>query len=427
MYLRILTVSLLLIVPALGWSNVKGFVEVRGHAYPGVDGDWWQIVERVRPEFTADLTERITFSTTVELGLSQGRRMQTELQRTLDASDIGPALELAGCEWPEEKNEVLGISSAQDYIRVERFFLDIYLPLVDLRLGRQALKWGSAFMVNPTDPFPEVLLVDPWRPRAGVNSLRATIPILEDHEIQLVLGSDDTFTNLRVAGRASTKFDLTDFSIVGAWRQETSDGIVGLDIRGTLELGFWLEGALHLGNDDIYEEIAVGLDYSFPVLEQMVITLQYYRNGGGEKEVDPGATTSGMTDAVEAPVCSGVSSDDLFGAPSVSSNPFAPFFKGRNYGMLSVMLGITTEISFSAFWVQNLNDGSGLIMPNIQFYLMEWLELSAAVQIPISLWGDGGELHPADEDLIVDINGSQIDMNGLVPEVSFILWTRVHL
>jgi len=407
--------------PALA-QEAEGFVELRAHASLGVDGVPVQVVERVRPTLSAELSDRVVLSTTVELGLSQGRTMQAELQRTLEDSDLGPLMDAMGCTWPVEDNELLGISRAGDYLSVERLVLDAYLPWADLRLGRQAVNWGSAFMVNPTDPFPEVLLVEPWKPRSGVNALRATVPVA-DHQLQAVLGTNDTVTKLRAAGRATLRLGLTDLSLVGAYRQEAEDGLIGLDVRGTLGVGFWLEGAVHL-REEPYEELAVGVDYSFPVLETLVVTGQYYRNGAGSPTWDPAATTSGLGEAIEPPDCGEA---ELFG-PTEDPDPFAPFFSGRDYAMLSLALGISRDVSVTALWVQNLNDGSGLAVPVVVVYPTGWLEVSAAAQVPLSLWGDGGELHPADDDLVLSMDGGaeplEVDLSGLVPDATFTLWTR---
>jgi len=403
----------------------RGFVEVRAHASVGVDGEPVQVIERVRPELAAEISDRVALSTTVELGLSQGRNLQDEVERTLTESDLGPVLDALGCTWPEPENTFLGISAAEDYLRVERLYLDVYLPQADLRLGRQALQWGSAVLVNPTDPFPEVLLVEPWRPRAGVNALRATVPVGEGHQLQAVVGTDDTFRKVRLAGRATMNALDTDFSLVSAWRQESDEGLVGLDIRGTLGVGFWVEGAVHL-REDPYEEVAVGVDYSFPVLDTLVVTGQYYRNGAGSKEVDPEDLTNGIGAAIEPPDCG--DAGDLFTA--AEPDPFAPFFRGRDYGLLSVLLAFSPEVSATALWVQNLGDGSGLIVPVLSTFPTGWLEVSLAGQIPLSLWGDGGELHPADDDLVwaVDTGGDpiEVDLSGLVPDATLILWTRLN-
>lgn len=427
---------LLALLPAVAAQSMDGFLEVRATGMAGVDGAPVQVVERLRPEFSAPLGDRLSLTSTVELSLTQGRDTQTELQRTLEDSDLGPLLDLAGCTWPEDENERLDVSTLSDWLAVERLYLDAYTPYVDLRLGRQAVNWGSAFLVNPTDPFPEVLLTEPWKPRAGVNALRATVPVAPRHQVQGLLGTDDTFSHVRLAGRATANLWETDFSLVGAWRQENEELIVGGDVRGTLGVGFWLEGVAHvdLERDGAYdptpdEEIAVGADYSFPVREALVITAQYYRNGLGSPDAEPSAGASSLGSTLEPPTCA-MDTGDLFGSEGASTNDFAPLFHGRDYAMASVMLSWSPEVSATALGILNLGDGTGLVMPVVTTAPLDWLEVSAAAQVPFSAWGDGGELHPSADDLVVEVDTGApsplaLDLSGLVPAATFILWTRL--
>lgn len=410
--------------PGASAQTARGFAELRFQAEIGVDGTWWSLVERVRPELEAEIVERLHIAVVVEGALTQGRRLSEELERTLRGSPAGPLLDAAGCTFPDPDNEVLGISSAGDYLSVERLYLDFYLPWVDLRLGRQAVQWGSALMVNPTDPFPEVLLSEPWRFRAGVNALRATFPIGESHDVALVVGANDDFTAARIAARGRLGLESVDIALLGAWRQEAGDGFVGLDVRGTLEIGYWVEGAVFIDEAlDVHEEIAVGIDYSFPVLDSLVIALQYYRNGGGARDVTPGgaALASGSA-AISCPAGLGL------GLGGGDPDPFAPFFRGTDYGMLTVMLAAIPELSVSALWVQSFGDGTGLVVPTITAFPTGWLEIAVAAQVPFTLWGDGGELHPSDDDLVLTLAAppARVDLGGLVPAATLSLWTRVH-
>ena len=183
------------------------------------------------------------------------------------------------------------------------------------------------------------------------------------------------------------------------------EGIVGVDFKGTLGVGFWFEGVVHLpAGAEPYEEFATGIDYSFPVLEQLVLTAQVYRNGAGSRE----PTTS------------------LFEAPQ----PFAPVFRGRDYGMASVMAGLTRDVSLSTLWIQNLDDGTAYVVPSLFTLPTGSMEISLAAQIPIAFSG-GGEFKPAPRQLRVNLptaDGSvtRVDLAGLVPDATLILWTRLN-
>ncbi len=407
-------------------AAVQGFAEVRAQAYTGVDGVPVFVVERFRPTFDAPLGERLALSMTVEAALTQGRRTQDELRRTLEESDLGPMLDAAKCTWPEEENPFLGVSEAEDYVWVDRLYMDAYLPGVDVRVGRQALNWGSAFMVNPTDPFPQVLLLEPWRPRAGVNAIRASIPVLSDHRIQLVAGTDDAFRQPRMAARATFNRWETDWSVIGAWRPESDETLVGGDIKGTLGVGFWAEGAWHI-RDDAYGEVAAGFDYSFPVLQGLVLTAQYYKSG---RTTAASSGLSGIASTAAVPDCASGDAAALFGDGATTVDPFAPFFGGQNYLMASAGLSINPVLSLSSLLVQNWDDGTGLVFPTLSVAPRGWLEMSVAAQVPIRTFGDGGELSPSADDLVLSqsvVPGAPpltVDFTGLVPTSTIVFWTR---
>lgn len=390
-------------------ADTSGFVEVRAQAYTGVDGLPLTFVERARPTFEADLHDRVVLSSTIELGMAQGWNSTDALEDLLDDEGLTDLVTAAGVTFPEHENELLGIDSVHDYLSVDRLFLDVYTPHADIRVGRQAVNWGSAFLVNPTDPFPEVLLTQPWKPRSGVNAVRASVPFGELNQVQLVVGSDSAFTNVRVAARSTFNVLSTDLSLLGAYRQEAQNGLVGLDIRGNLGVGFWFEGALHLDEDDAYEELAAGIDYSFPVRESLMVTAQYYRNGSGQ------LTQDASFNPLEP----------------VENEAFGPMFRGRDYAMASASLGVIPELSASALWIQNLNDGSALAVPSISVMPPGRFEISASAQIPLNTWGDGGELKPADDDLVLtipDLTGgeTELDLGRVVPDATFTLWTRFN-
>jgi hypothetical protein len=252
-----------LVLAMAAGQEVQGFAELRATAAIGADGPLLQVIERFRPTFEAPLGDRFFLSTTVEMGFVQGRNNTDIFESTLRNSDLGPLLDAANCEWPDNANNVFRIDRASDYLAVDRLYVDAYHPKFDLRIGRQALQWGSALFINPTDPFPQVLFTEPFKPRAGVNSARLTVPFGDLNQVQAVIGTNDSFTKVRAAVRGTVNAVNTDFSVVSAYRQESDEVLVGLDIKGTLGVGFWLEGGVAFRgltdeSLDVYETVAVG-------------------------------------------------------------------------------------------------------------------------------------------------------------------------
>lgn len=402
----------------------------------GVDGVPMQFVQRFRPTFVAPIgeSERWSMTATIEAGVSEGRHLQTELRRTLGESDLTdpefvPGLDqslfdLAGCEWPTKPaNDLLRVDGVEDYLAVDRLFVDAYSSFGDFRVGRQSVQWGSALLVNPTDPFPEVLLLEPWKPRSGINAARGTLPIGERHQVQLLAGSDDSFLHPRLASRAVLNALETDFSAVAAYRGETDEGLIGMDVRGTLGVGFWFEGAWHVRADP-YEELALGIDYTLPVFDLFLIAAQYHRNGAGSATApDP---TSRFAEGVEPPDCD----DDLPFFEAGATDPYLSVFGGRDYGLLTTRVSFSREWAISALAVQNLGDGTGMAVPTASFFPAGWSEISLAAQVPYKAWGEGGEFLPRRRDLVLRTLESpllpvaKVDFGGLLPKATVILWTR---
>lgn len=388
----------------------QGFAELRLSLFPGASGDKLQVVERLRPTFQTELRERVKLVATLEAGLAQGRRTEVELERALRRAGLGALVDEGRCCAPAHENGALRISRAGDYLDVDRLYLDVYAGLVDVRVGRQALQWGSAQFFNPTDPFPEVLLAEPWRPRRGVNAVRATLPFGERHDFSAVVAGNDALNELRAAGRVRFNVRETDVALIAAWRGRER-GLVGVDLRGTLGVGWWVEAAFHPG-EDAHSEVSVGVDYSFNVLERATAFAQYHRNGAGTPT--PGAG------ALAALPLEGAGTRD----------PFAPFVRGRDYLLLGGTLGVLPELSLAATALQNLNDGSGFVVPTASYNVLDWLDVSVSAQVPYALWGRGGELKPRPEDLRLrpdlgpPLGEVTVDVSGLVPAATLTAWTR---
>lgn len=401
-------------------ATASGFAELRVTGAIGAEGEVLQVVERFRPTFEAELSDRVLLATTVEAHLAQGRDTEEELVRIVRDSELGPLV--PDDAFPVEANERLGISTAADIFRVDRLYLDVYGEKADLRVGRQALQWGSAYAVNPTDPFPQVLVTEPWAPRAGINAARLTVPFGGVHKVQGVLATDDVFTEVRGAGRLTLNALSTDWSLVG-WARHTDllgeegvyDGLVGIDLRGTLGVGWWVEAGLRL-DEDKYGLVVAGVDYSFPVLQSLIVAGQYIYNGAGEADpadYDPLGRFALLMDPEAA----------------TELDPAAPFFLGQHYTLLVVSAGITRDTSFSLASFQNLEDGTGFAVPTVGVVPNGWWEVSLSAQLPYRLAGPG-EFSPADEDLVLSVEpfpGADpltADFSGLVPDATLILWTR---
>lgn len=320
---------------AEGATEGRGFFEERAAWFAGAAGTRWQTVDRFRPTFESRLAgDRGLLVATVEARLMQGR----------DA----PARPLR----------------VADYLDVDRLYFDAYGDRVDVRAGRQALHWGSAQFFNPTDPFPEVLLTEPWRPRRGVNAVRVHAALGPLSDVTGVATLDDALSRGRTAARIRTNKAGTDLAAVGAWRGR-GDWLAGLDLRGTFGIGWWIEAAVRdAGPGAPAEEVAAGADYSFPVLEKLVTMAQYHRDGAA---------------------------------------PAGPATRVRDDLLASVALQVNPEIAVTLAALQNLNDGSGIALPSASWAATDRIEFAAAAQAPFAAWDPAAEYRRRPADVVLTI------------------------
>jgi hypothetical protein len=97
--------------------------------------------------------------------------------------------------------------------------------------------------------------------------------------------------------------------------------------------------------------------------------------------------------------------------------------------MVGATLGILPELSTSVAGLQNLNDGSGVLVPTVSYNMLDWLDVAVSAQVPYALDSDGGELKPRPEDLRLEIElppdrKLSADLSGLIPAATLTLWTR---
>jgi hypothetical protein len=406
------------------------YTEVRGAALFGVEGTPYTFDEVFRPSFERRLSEHFAVGATVEAAFHQGRDQQAELENILGDSDFASVLDLLKCGWQKHPTGLFGVDDVKDALSVPRLYVDHYGRHLDLRVGRQAIQWGSAIVVHPADPFPQVTALSPWANRDPVNAARLTVPFGPRAEVQGVAALDDTLKSLTGAGRATWHAGSLDLSLDGAWRQQAKNGLVGLDLKGTAGIGYWAEGALHFGiEQEPYVDLAVGADYSFGVLSGLILQAQYYHHGAGEAQPRSYDLT-GYAGELSGPTCETEEATDSL-AIGDEQDAYQPLFVGRHYLDLQGQLELTEALAVRFATIWNLGDGSGVAIPWLSLRPTGRLELSTSAQLPFRVWGDEGEFYPS-PGMLSYVEPSPVggllsaDLDPLVAAVTWTTWVRVH-
>lgn len=408
-------------------AELGGYAEWRTSGQLGVTGEAFTFTERVRPSFEitpaeGGLAGRLKAEAVLEASLSEGRDPSRELADTLLGSELGTLLTAAGCAYDPEPR----YASISDVLSVERLHVDFNLRAVDIKLGRQAIRWGSGLYFHPTDLYAEVLLTEPWREPKGINAARASVPIGPHDLTAVVAVGDDLSPFFRVAQGTADTVPFAELPLSAAVRgtarlagvdvaavgQARADGswFTGGDVRGTLGVGYWLEGGWHGGDDPAYAEVVAGLDYSFPVLENLYLAAEYRYDGSGSA---PG-------DYDYASRLSGALPFDCPMLPSASASE-PRMTLGRHYAAGAVRLGVTRDVNLQAAALANLEDGTAVLIPGAGVNASDRAVVSVSAQIPV---GAGGEFRPSASDLTYTLGTASVDLSGLVADATVTGWIR---
>ncbi|MCE2401854.1 hypothetical protein J4G08_13325 [Candidatus Poribacteria bacterium] len=248
------------------------------------------------------------------------------------------------------------------YHNLDRASVQFSTDFADISIGRDAIAWGSARIVNPTD------VVAPYtydqldtEDRVGVDAVRVRIPVgaLGEVDTGYIFGADFNFDKSAIFLRTQLNAVETDFSVLLLEFQR--DLLVGLDVtRGIGGAGFWFETAYVFAESfadepnasDNYLRTSVGLDYSFG--GETYTFIEYHFNGAGTNKpkdflanLDQPAYTRG-------------------GVYLLGVHYLAPGFSHQ----------LTPLISFSGQLLFNLSDPSAWIAPQIAYNIAEDIHIS---------------------------------------------------
>ena len=264
------------------------------------------------------------------------------------------------------------------YHNLDRAAVQFSTDFADISIGRDAIAWGAARIINPTDvvaPFNYDQL--DTEDRVGVDAVRIRIPVgvLGEVDTGYIFGTNFDFDKSAIFLRTQLNAAETDFSILLLEFQR--DLLVGLDIaRGIGGAGFWLETAYvftdpfddrRIASDD-YLRTSFGLDYSFS--GETYAFIEYHFNGAGTDKPDNYLTNLDRSAYTRGGVY-------LLGvhylAPGISHQ-------------LTPLIGISGQMLF------NLSDPSTWIAPQIAYNIAEDIHLSVGGFISLGK-------RPKDDDL----------------------------
>lgn len=235
---------------------------------------------------------------------------------------------------------------------LDRLNVQLQYESGDLTIGRQAITFGSARIINPTDvflPFDVRTLNTEYR--IGVDAVRYQKPLgqLGEFDAGIILGEDGKPENSAAFLQLLTNYSGNDYQFTAM--RFSDQNLLGAGMQSALgSLGFWLEAAVVSGDQD-YTRSSVGLDYAFT--ERVFGMVEYHYNGAGSK--DPADYLQLLNDT--AYTDGGV------------------FLLGQNYLIPSISWQASTLLSLSMQSLVNLDDSSIFFSLNGDYSLSDNLYL----------------------------------------------------
>lgn len=267
------------------------------------------------------------------------------------------------------------VSSFGLYHNLDRLFLTWKTKFADIFVGRQAIAWGSARVINPTDVLAPFAFNElDQEERRGVDAVRLRIPLgaMDELDMGFVAGKEFKGGNNAFFLRGKTYLFQTDLSaILMGFRKHL---LLGLDIaRAIGEAGFWMEAAYVIPdyfreekdpNEKNYFRASLGMDYNLN--SKTYGFVEYHFNSAGKNK--PEKYT------------------DLFNQTAYRDG--SDYLLGKHYFNIGSTYQLSPLLPFTGLLILNLSDWSLIFSPTLEYNIAENIYLAAGAYLG---WGKSPE------------------------------------
>lgn len=252
---------------------------------------------------------------------------------------------------PYDTVHFAGVTPGLDIAR-----LAVWLGPENLRVtcGKQRIIWGVARVFRPLDLFNPADILEPGYQRPGITSILGSYAPGRLTDIRLLCQPRFYPADIRYAGRVGTNLLKNDLGLNAFYQPEERIWVAGADLAGELLVGYWAEATITREDSLHYFKATLGADYTFP---GMVYALaEYFHDQSGEK--DP-------ADYDYQQLISGERST-----------------LGQNYLYLSLTLARGLSLSPGLNVAGNLDDRSGILMPQVSIQPWDNTDLNLGMIVP---------------------------------------------
>ncbi len=356
-------IAAIALLPQVAWgANLSGYYKSFSVAFDSPhagDPITGAVIHRLRLDFADSFRGHVSFDFAYDLALriQDPSLFETPMEGVfLDALDYRIA-DLDASLYPYDRDS---IGSVGLFHNLDRANITARLAFADLTVGRQAIAWGSARVINPTDviaPFAYSEL--DTEDRTGIDAVRVRVPIgaLGELDAGYVFGRDFAVDQSAFFGRSQFNAAETDLSpLIVRFREQW---LFGMDVaRGIGGAGAWLESAfVFTPARGTYFCASVGMDYSFG--GETYGFIEYHFNGAGARNPE----------------------DDLANMTRSAHRDVYPM--GTHYLAPGITHQLTPLIALRGQFLANLTDPSVFLAPGIEYNIEQDFYLSTGAFIGI--------------------------------------------
>jgi hypothetical protein len=269
--------------------------------------------------------------------------------------------------YPSEGEDV---SSFVIFQNLDRFYFSIRLSTMDFFIGRQAIAWGTARAINPTDiiaPFAFYEL--DTEDRIGIDAIRLRIPLgfMGELDSGYIFGENFEFEKSAYYIRSKFYAMMTDFTVLLLGFR--TNFLVGFDIARSIGgAGFWFETAYvfvdvfsnhSVREEDNYWRLSTGMDYS--INEKTYGFIEFHFNGAGSTNPADYLTNYSKKAYTEGSV----------------------YLTGKYYIAPGIIYQITPLLSINGISFFNITDPSLYLAPQFEYNISENIYLSGGIYLGI--------------------------------------------
>jgi hypothetical protein len=255
---------------------------------------------------------------------------------------------------------------------IDRAYVGIHLPGVELTAGRQAVGWGRGVLFGAVElfaPFTPLEADREWR--RGVDALRADFKLSNRASLDVVGAFGDTLDASTLAARLRGYAGKADLEVVAGRRARdlfagvTSSAAVGdAEIHGEIAVFRAPEALPGAGERRVALKAVAGGSHRFAVANGLLVWAEYHYSGFG------------LRSAADIPARM---ADPAFRQRYLRGDSQ---ILGRHAIGLLASLEVSPELTVGGQWIQSPADGSGVVAPSATVTFGDSLSLLATAYLP---------------------------------------------